>query len=158
MPKKSNSTPINQTQEERKEMISQVFDMFDKDGNGEIETSELKSVLTAMGRKPDPKEMEEFYTKLDADKNGTISKKEFMDVMNEMYSVSQEKVDEVVEAFQIFDKDGNGTISLDEMKNILLKYGSDFTEQDCEEIFKLLDTDGSNGISYAEFADVWKFQ
>ena len=74
-------------------MISQVFDMFDKDGNGEIETSELKSVLTAMGRKPDPKEMEEFYTKLDADKNGTISKKEFMDVMNEMYSVSQEKVD-----------------------------------------------------------------
>ena len=53
MPKKSNSTPINQTQEERKEMISQVFDMFDKDGNGEIETSELKAVLTAMGRKPD---------------------------------------------------------------------------------------------------------
>ena len=42
------------------------------------------------------------------------------------YSVSQGKVDEVVEAFQIFDKDGNGVISID----ILLKYGTDFTEKD----------------------------
>ena len=78
--------------------------------------------------------------------------------LNIINNLTEEQIAEFKEAFQIFDKDGNGTISLDEMKNILLKYGSDFTEQDCEEIFKLLDTDGSNGISYAEFADVWKFQ
>ena len=44
------------------------------------------------------------------------------------------------------------------MKKILLKYTTDFTESEIEEIFKLIDTDQNGFISYAEFADVWKFQ
>ena len=32
--------------------------------------------------------------------------------MNEIYSVSQEKVDKIVETFHIFNKDGNGMMHL----------------------------------------------
>ena len=151
MPKKTNTSPINQTQEERQEMISLVFDMFDQDGNGEIETSELKSVLTAMGRKPDPKEMDEFYTKLDADKNGTISKKEFMDVMNEMYSVSQGKVDEVVEAFQIFDKDGDGSITTKELGTVMRSLGQNPSDDKIRQMIIDVDEDNSETIDTKEF-------
>ena len=50
----------SELQEERKQMIDQVFDMFDKDGSGEIDVSEVKGVLTSMGRKPDDKAVNEF--------------------------------------------------------------------------------------------------
>ena len=148
----------NQTQEERMQMINEVFDNFDKDKGGYIDSRELASVLRALGRGKDQKEIDEFMEKVDKNKNGRIERQEFMDAMNEMYSVPQTTVEEVVEAFKIFDKDNSGKISLDEMKTILLKFTDDFNEEEVEEIFHLIDTDKSGEISYAEFAEVWKFQ
>ena len=148
----------NQTQEERMQMIKEVFDNFDKDKGGYIDSRELASVLRALGRGKDQKEIDEFMEKVDKNKNGRIERQEFMDAMNEMYSVPQTTVEEVVEAFKIFDKDNSGKISLDEMKTILLKFTDDFNEEEVEEIFHLIDTDNSGEISYAEFAEVWKFQ
>ena len=152
------SSKKNQTQEERRKMINEVYDIFDTDKSGYIQASELESILKALGRGSSPKEIEEFLSKVDTDQSGTIERHEFMDAMDELYSIPQTKVEEVVEAFKIFDKDNSGTISLDEMKKILLKYTTDFTESEIEEIFKLIDTDQNGFISYAEFADVWKFQ
>ena len=43
-----------------------------------------------MGRKPNSKEIEEFYSKLDTDKNGSLTKKEFLHAMNEIFSKSRE--------------------------------------------------------------------
>ena len=148
----------NQTQEGRMQMINEVFDNFDKDKGGYIDSRELASVLRALGRGKDQKEIDEFMEKVDKNKNGRIERQEFMDAMNEMYSVPQTTVEEVVEAFKIFDKDNSGKISLDEMKTILLKFTDDFNEEEVEEIFHLIDTDNSGEISYAEFAEVWKFQ
>ena len=148
----------NQMQEERMQMINEVFDNFDKDKGGYIDSRELASVLRALGRGKDQKEIDEFMEKVDKNKNGRIERQEFMDAMNEMYSVPQTTVEEVVEAFKIFDKDNSGKISLDEMKTILLKFTDDFNEEEVEEIFHLIDTDNSGEISYAEFAEVWKFQ
>ena len=148
----------NQTLEERMQMINEVFDNFDKDKGGYIDSRELASVLRALGRGKDQKEIDEFMEKVDKNKNGRIERQEFMDAMNEMYSVPQTTVEEVVEAFKIFDKDNSGKISLDEMKTILLKFTDDFNEEEVEEIFHLIDTDNSGEISYAEFAEVWKFQ
>lgn len=148
----------NDLQEERKEMIDQVFDMFDKDGNGEIDVSEVKGVLTSMGRKPDDKAVNEFLKFADVDNSKTISKKEFLKAMNEMYSIGSDEVEQCVEAFQVFDRDHSGKISRDEMKNILMKYGEDFTESECEEIFDLLDLNKDGEIDYAEFTELWKFQ
>ena len=139
-------------------MINEVFDNFDKDKGGYIDSRELASVLRALGRGKDQKEIDEFMEKVDKNKNGRIERQEFMDAMNEMYSVPQTTVEEVVEAFKIFDKDNSGKISLDEMKTILLKFTDDFNEEEVEEIFHLIDTDNSGEISYAEFAEVWKFQ
>ena len=148
----------SELQEERKQMIDQVFDMFDKDGSGEIDVSEVKGVLTSMGRKPDDKAVNEFLKFADVDKSKTISKKEFLRAMNEMYSIGSDEVEQCVEAFQVFDRDHSGKISRDEMKNILMKYGKDFTESECEEIFDLLDLNKDGEIDYAEFTELWKFQ
>lgn len=158
MSKRQTQSRVNQTQEERRKMIDQVFDMYDADHNGVIETNELQSLLTALGRKTSKADINKFLEIVDTDKSGTINKNEFMEAMEEIYSVPQDKVSEVVEAFTIFDKDHDGKISLAEMKNILLRYGNDFKEEEVEEIFKLIDTNNDGSLSYAEFAEIWKFQ
>ena len=159
MSKRTAIQKTNQKQDDRMRMISDVFDMFDADGNASIDPEEIESCLTAMGRKPTNEEIEEFNKRVDKDKNGRISKNEFLTVMNEIYSAPQELVEEVVEAFQVFDRDGSGRVSKTEMKNILMKFGGEaFNEKEVNEIFDLVDTDDDGTISYAEFADIWKFQ
>ena len=145
-------------QEERKQLISDVFDMFDKDQNGTIQASELHSVLESLGRGSNDDDVNQFLTKLDVDENGVISKDEFMAAVNEIYSFPQSTVDEVVQAFQIFDINGSGKITVDEMKTILLKFTNEFTERDVASIFELIDVDQDGKVSYAEFAEIWKFQ
>ena len=145
-------------QEERKQLISEVFDMFDKDQNGTIQASELHSVLESLGRNSNDDDVNQFLTKLDVDENGVVSKDEFMAAVDEIYSFPQSTVDEVVQAFQIFDINGSGKITVDEMKTILLKFTNDFSERDVASIFELIDVDQDGKVSYAEFAEIWKFQ
>ena len=159
MSKRTAVQKTNQKQDDRMRMISEVFDMFDADGNASIDAEEIESCLTAMGRKPTTEEIQEFNKRVDKDKNGRIAKNEFLTVMNEIYSAPQELVEEVVEAFQVFDRDGSGRVSKKEMKNILMTFGGEaFSEKEVNEIFDLVDTDDDDTISYAEFADIWKFQ
>ena len=145
-------------QEERKQLISEVFDMFDKDQNGTIQASELHSVLESLGRNSNDDDVNQFLTKLDVDENGVVSKDEFMAAVDEIYSFPQSTVDEVVQAFQIFDINGSGKITVDEMKTILLKFTNEFSERDVASIFELIDVDQDGKVSYAEFAEIWKFQ
>lgn len=144
--------------ESREKMVDELFKMFDKNGNGLIEASELEHLLYSMGRKADRKEIEEFLRECDKDMDDKITRREFDEMLEKFYCYPQEKVEEVVDAFKIFDLNKNKKISLSELKTILLKYSNDFTEEECEELFKIIDTDGSGEISYEEFVEKWKFQ
>jgi calmodulin len=145
-------------QAERKQLISDIFDMFDKNENGTIQASELHSVLESLGRSSTDDDVNQFLMKLDVNENGVISKDEFISAVDEIYSFPQSTVDEVVQAFQIFDINGSGKITVDEMKTILLKFTNEFNEDDVNEIFDLIDVDQDGKVSYAEFAEIWKFQ
>ena len=145
-------------QAERKQLISDIFDMFDKNENGTIQASELHSVLESLGRNSTDDDVNQFLMKLDVNENGVISKDEFISAVDEIYSFPQSTVDEVVQAFQIFDINGSGKITVDEMKTILLKFTNEFNEDDVNAIFELIDVDQDGKVSYAEFAEIWKFQ
>ena len=145
-------------QAERKQLISDIFDMFDKNENGTIQASELHSVLESLGRSSTDDDVNQFLMKLDVNENGVISKDEFISAVDEIYSFPQSTVDEVVQAFQIFDINGSGKITVDEMKTILLKFTDEFNEDDVNALFELIDVDQDGKVSYAEFADIWKFQ
>ena len=152
------SSSATSLQTERKQLISDIFDMFDKNENGTIQASELHSVLESLGRSSTDDDVNQFLMKLDVNANGVISKDEFMSAVDEIYSFPQSTVDEVVQAFQIFDINGSGKITVDEMKTILLKFTNEFNEDDVNAIFELIDVDQDGKVSYAEFAEIWKFQ
>eukprot|EP00928_Gymnodinium_smaydae_P014841 TRINITY_DN15449_c0_g2_i2.p1 TRINITY_DN15449_c0_g2~~TRINITY_DN15449_c0_g2_i2.p1 ORF type:complete len:1040 (-),score=215.93 TRINITY_DN15449_c0_g2_i2:130-3249(-) len=58
-------------------VIRKTFDKFDDDGSGYLETSELLSVLRALGVHPVPSALEETLGLVDEDKNGVVDFEEF---------------------------------------------------------------------------------
>ncbi len=55
-----------------------------------------------------------------------------------MFSLPKESVNELVDAFKVFDVRNTGKISVKNFKNVLVKIGQDFNENEVEELSSLL--------------------
>ena len=67
--------------DEQKAEFKEAFDLFDKEGNKEISTKELITVLRALGNNPTPEEIEQMIIEVDEDGSGTIDFGEFLEMM-----------------------------------------------------------------------------
>src|SRR5688500_17952919 len=108
--------PVGNVTYDREEELKRVFKLFDKDGNGTISFDEVTSLLKSLGKNPTEEEIKKLIEETDKDKSGSIELGEFINYMNSIYVTPESKLEEVVEAFQIFDRDGNGWVSYDEFK------------------------------------------
>jgi calmodulin len=63
------------------EDIREAFKVFDKDGNGFIDASELKHVMTNLGEKLTEEEVNEMIKEADTDGDGQINYEEFVKMM-----------------------------------------------------------------------------
>lgn len=154
-------TIVKPTEEEltdRHKEIKDLFTIFDKDNSGTITSDEVKSLLTSLGRETTTEEIQKLVSECDKDKNGTIELQEFINWMDNYYVIPPGKVEEVVDAFRIFDLDKNGYVNLAEFKDILMKFGGDFTEEEVNELFKETDVNKDGKLTYAEFVELWKYQ
>ena len=61
--------------------IKEAFKVFDKDGDGYITSSELKSVMKSLGEKLTESEIEEMIREADTDGDGQVNYSEFMTMM-----------------------------------------------------------------------------
>lgn len=62
--------------------LRQMFSMFDRDGNGKLEASELKSVMEQITKeKLTEEQVKELMTEADTNENGTIEFSEFAEIM-----------------------------------------------------------------------------
>lgn len=59
----------------------ECFQMFDKDGDGTIDTKELGAVMRSLGQFPDMEEIEEMVDDADEDGSGSINFMEFVSLM-----------------------------------------------------------------------------
>lgn len=131
--------------------------MFDKDGDGTIDSDELASVLQVLGMNPTKEELEILLDSVDADRNGVIDMGEFIDIMREhLHNGPQDPDTELREAFAVFDKDGNGFISPEELKGALLNLGEKMEDQEIVAMIGAADKDGNGMIDYEEFIAMMK--
>ena len=137
--------------EQRDEMINEVFNMFDKDNSGKIQAKDLKSLLYSIGRKEDDKRVKEFLQKFNKNEDSIISRDEFHQMLEEFYSVPEDEVQKVKEAFKIFDIKGNNKITLKQLRVILTKYCHDFTDEQCDELFNMIDLLKGEILIYPSF-------
>jgi calmodulin len=137
------------------EQYKEVFQVFDKDGTGDITASELGEVMRELGLNPSEAELRDLVSEVDVNNDGVISFEEFLGLMSQTVK-DMDTEQELLKAFEVFDKDGSGTISSDELRNVLKSLGENLTDDEVEEMIKLADRNGDGSIDYHEFANIMK--
>ncbi|KAH6845627.1 hypothetical protein B0I37DRAFT_380713 [Chaetomium sp. MPI-CAGE-AT-0009] len=133
----------------------EVFQIFDKDGTGDITADELGQVMRELGLNPSEAELRDLVSEADLDSDGVISFEEFLALMSQNVK-ELDTEQELLNAFKVFDKDGSGTISSDELRNVLKSLGENLTDDEVDEMIKLADRNGDGSIDYHEFANIMK--
>ncbi|MER7986969.1 EF-hand domain-containing protein [Streptomyces noursei] len=139
--------------EEQVAEFKEAFSLFDKDGDGQIASSELGTVMRSLGQSPTEQELQDLITEVDADGNGTIGLPEFLDLMARK-SKKTDSVDEIIEAFKVFDKDADGIISTVEVRHILTTLGDKLTDEEVNEMLQEADFDGDGQINYSDLVKI----
>jgi len=72
--------------------LKEAFKVFDKDGDGRISKSELKTVMQNLGEKLTDDEINEMIREADADGDGHVDYEEFVKMMSSKWSPDTEKL------------------------------------------------------------------
>ena len=122
----------------------------DKDGDGQITTKELGTVMRSLGQNPSESELQDMINEVDADNNGTIDFPEFLTMMaRKMKDTDSEE--EIREAFKVFDRDNNGFISAAELRHVMTSIGEKLTDDEVDEMIREADQDGDGRIDCRSF-------
>jgi len=141
---------VEQLNEEQIAEFKEAFSLFDKDGDGNITTKELGTVMRSLGQNPTEAELQDMITEVDSHGTGTIDFPEFLTMMaRKMHDTDTEE--EIREAFRVFDKDGNGFISAAELRHVMTNLGEKLTDEEVDEMIREADVDGDGQINYDEF-------
>lgn len=143
--------------EEQVAEFREAFKIFDKDGDGKIDRTELGTVMRALGQNPTQREIDDLVNEIDQNNDSVINFAEFLTMMARQ--VKEQDVEaEILEAFKVFDADGDGKISQAELIRVLTTIGEKLSEEEAKQMLEAADTDSDGQIDIEEFARVLKGQ
>ena len=145
-------------QQERRELMNEIFDLFDTENSGYVDAKDSLKILASMGRKLEPEDENEFLAIIDPKGDGRVSKMNFLEGVETMFTIPDNYIPEIEEAFNFFDKDNDGKISCKEFKQMLVRLSGEYKDQDVDELFKIVDLDLDGYITINDFINNWKFQ
>ena len=148
----------NDLQEERRKLMREVLDLYDPDNEGFVKSRDIAKILRAMGRTLEDDDEQNFLQAADPDSTGRISKDNFLETVEAMFSLAKEDVNELLDAFKVFDLKNTGKISVKNFKKVLTDIGQEFSEEEVEDILRYIDIDRDGNINIKDFIQVWKFQ
>ncbi|PKU71843.1 calmodulin-1-like [Dendrobium catenatum] len=128
--------------------LKEVFNLFDKNGDGFITSEELGTVMRSLGQNPTEVQLQNMISECDADKNNAIDFPEFLNLMTSKTNVTEKGLRD---AFNMFDKDQDGFISAAELGQVMANLGQKLTDEELNEMISQIDLDGDGQISYDEF-------
>ena len=145
-------------QDERRQLMKEILDLYDPNNEGFINSNDTSKILQAMGRTLEEDDEQNFLQAADPDNTGKITKDNFLATVEALFSLSKDDVNDLLEAFKIFDINNTGKISVKDFKKILVKIGQAFSEEEADDIIKYINVDKEGNIDYADFIQNWKFQ
>jgi len=156
-------TEAKKIQEERRKLMDEVFDLYDRDNLGYVFSKDALKILSAMGRVLEPEDETDFLSMIDPKNEGRITKNNFLAGVEAMYTIPDNYMPEITEAFKTFDKNNDGKILVKDFKNLLINLSGEYKLKDVENLFNILgidinDESDSNYINIDDFINVWKFQ
>mmetsp|Transcript_3327 Transcript_3327/g.4673 ORF Transcript_3327/g.4673 Transcript_3327/m.4673 type:complete len:383 (-) Transcript_3327:269-1417(-) len=138
------------------EEVSKIFDLYDNDGSGQIDSHELRRLMISLGKTMDEFEAKEMLTMLDIDGDGQVSKEEFLLWHIKQLQHKEELTPEQVadSLFSTFDDDDSGSITVGEFNKVLSQFQVGLEVDDIAELARELDIDGDGTISKEEFTNL----
>ncbi|KAM3252767.1 Calcium-binding protein CML19 [Capsicum annuum] len=137
------------TQQKRQE-IKEAFELFDTDGSGTIDASELNVAMRALGFEMTGEQVEQMIADVDKDGSGAIDFDEFVHMMTAKIGERDTK-EELAKAFNLLDQDKNGKISAADIHQIANELGESFTAREIQEMIEVADRDGDGEVNAEEF-------
>ena len=135
-------------------LLKKLFFELDVKGVGVITRDELfRGMDECFGNKITREEVDQIFSNIDYDNNGTISFDEFVKAAIDKKKILTEEKLKV--AFSLFDRNGDGDIEAKELKEVI----GDDTNSDNEVWFQMIkevDLDGNGVIDFDEFKDMMK--
>ena len=148
---------MSKIQEKKEKLINDIFNMYDIENSGKINSGDVRSLLLNMGYKPSNEDIIEFLKLADKTNTGVVSKENFIKALHEKYTIPQNHLEEIKEAFKIFDMDNDGKITFKDFRNILNHFGENINDEEIDKIFKFIDADNNGLIDFNDFVENWKF-
>lgn len=142
----------------QKKILTEVFALFDYNGDGIISVEELEKVMRSLGLRPTKRELHEILDEVDLDCSGAIDFDEFLTVMAKRLALEavKEKEDELVNAFKRFDRDKRGYIFAEDLRLVLTNLGNKLTAKEADQMVKHTNKKGDGKIYYSEFVALLK--
>ncbi|CAG9865191.1 unnamed protein product [Phyllotreta striolata] len=127
--------------------FKEAFALFDEDGDGLIDTSELGTIMRALGQNPTESELEDMIKEINT---GKINFPIFLKIMAVKLK-STDNSEELREAFRVFDKDGNGFILASELRYVMTHMGEKLSEDEVNDMLRETEIDRDGCINYEKF-------
>lgn len=134
--------------------FKQVFEIFDKDGDGDISSSELTEVIKAMGM--DETSVQELVKHVDIDGDGVVSFEEFCLLLVKRMAVDEEDLAKELarKAFEKMDDDKDGYLSVQELGRTMKFLGERLRKNELEEMLAFADADSDGLVSLNDFINI----
>ena len=116
------------------EEIKTAFNMFDKDGSGNIDLQEMRDAMKALGVFLSKDEVKAMMASVDTDGNGFVDYDEFRNLIKGFIK-NRNKVEELKRAFRIYDEDDTGLIEFDDLRRVANELeGGEVTDDEIREM------------------------
>jgi len=140
-----------ESEEDQLKRIKAVFELLDKDHNGNIDLDELQYGMHKLSIPSTKEEAAEFFKKLGKSHNGKVGIEAFTTFMK----AREAKIKSV---FKELDLNKDNILQTGEIKKGFEKLGMPVTEEELSHILNLMDTDHNKAIDYEEFRNYLMLQ
>ncbi|KAK8674338.1 hypothetical protein V6N13_112630 [Hibiscus sabdariffa] len=137
--------------------ICRVFQMFDRNRDGNITMEEFSNSLDNFGIFISDEEVNQIFESIDVNGDGFVDVDEFGMFYQTIANEHNEEED-MMEAFNVFDQNRDGFITFEELRSVLsslgLKRGKAI--EDCWKMITKVDADGDGRVNFIEFKQMMK--
>ena len=133
--------------------IKEAFDLFDTDGTGAIDPKELKAAMVSLGFEAKNQTIYQMISDLDADGNGAIEFRDFLDMMTARMSDKDTRED-IEKVFRLFDDEKTGRITIKNLRRIAQELGETMDDAELNEMIERADSDGDGLVTLDDFYNI----
>ena len=141
--------------EEMQDQVKKWFDSFDKDRDGQIQTSEIGTILRILDFNPTERELQKMTEKYDSGRTGLVNEQSVMQMVDEKMH-DTDTLEELIEALKWFDQDKDGKIEIWDLRWAMTQLGEKMDDTMWDDLVNEADAAKTSKVDVLAFAKFLK--